>query len=155
MNKIINQIINKLYFDLYNYDELLETNNFEEFYDYISSLNKYRHHHYYKCDKDILSFQKYEIIKKEFKENNFELLDEYKMYENIINKSIEIFDEKFNYYLTKLEPELLKYFVTVYYNPNDYDYEKEKDDELIKMLRGLRKMCICLVRQQLKAEFLI
>ena len=133
-SKQINQIINKLYLDLDNYEELLVVNNFEEFYNYIYSINNSRHHNFYK-------------------ENNIELLNEYKNYENIINKSIQIFDKQFNYYLKKLEPEILKYYVLIYYNSknNDLEYEKEKDDEFIKMLKGLRKMCICLVKQEINS----
>jgi hypothetical protein len=127
-NNIKNEIINKLYLDLDNYDFLIKA-DYNTFYNHIFNSNN-RHRHYYK--------------------SNLELLDEYKEYEEFINNAIKIFDETFEYYFKKLEPEILKYFVIMYYNSTSYDehFENDKDYEFNLMLKGLRKMCITIVKRK-------
>jgi len=143
------QILNKLYFDLDNYEELLKA-NYEEFFNNIYISKKYRHYKYYKSNNYNLVLTNYDEIKKDYSNNN-ELLEEYKKYENIINKSIEYFDDFFDLYIKKIEPEILKYFLIMYYNSKEYDeqYENNKDYEFNLMLKGLRKMCIILVKNKL------
>jgi hypothetical protein len=154
----INYILNNLYLDLDNYQELLKA-TYEEFYNHIYISNKYRHHNYYKINNNIIniSLTTYEESKIIYNSNNYELLEEYKDYEDLINKSIEIFDEVFDYYIKKLEPNILKYFVIIYYNSKDYieEFESDKDYEFIMMLKGLRKMCISDVKNKLKKLKLI
>jgi hypothetical protein len=142
-------IINKLYLDFDNYYEL-ERANYEEFFNHIYTLNKYRHYHYYNCNNYSTSLTNYLEIKTEFYSKNYELLDEYKNYEDIINKSIELFDITFDKYIKKLEPEILKYFLIIYHN-KDYDdtYEDNKYNDLILMLKGLKKMCLLVVKKKL------
>jgi len=129
-NNIKNEIINKLYLDLDNYDFLIKA-DYNTFYNNIFNSNN-RHYHYYKSNK-------------------LELLDEYKYYEDFIKNIINIFDETFEYYFNKLEPEILKYFVIMYYNSNNYDdnFENNKDYEFKLMLKGLRKMCITIVKRKI------
>jgi hypothetical protein len=147
----INKILNILYQDLDNYQELLKA-NYTEFFNHIYISNKYRHHNYYKINinNEIISTN-YNEIKKNFNDNNYELLDEFKEYKDIIDKAIEFFDIEFDYYIKKLEPEILKYFVSLYFNSKEYteEFERDKDYEFIIMIKGLRKMCISIVKKKL------
>ena len=149
-NKNTKNILNKLYLDLDNYEELSKV-TYDTFFNHIYTLNNYRHRHFYKPNNYNISSNNYDEIKKEFNNNNFELLDEYKNNKDIINKSIDIFDKVFDNYIKKLEPELLKYYLVMYYNSNDYndEFEKNKEYEFLLMIKGLRKMCISIVKKEM------
>ena len=145
-------ILNNLYLDLDNYEDLLKT-KYDTFFNNIYISNTYRHHHFYKTNNNIknISITNYDESKKIFDSNNFELLDEYKEHVDLINKSINIFDELFDYYIKKIEPEILKYYMIMYYNNYTNEFENEKEHEFNLMLKGLRKMCISLVKQKLNS----
>ena len=146
-NDKINEILSKLYLDLDNYEPLIKS-DYNNFYNNIYISDNYRHYHYYKNIEYKITSKNYDEIKKNY---NGELLDHYKKYEELINKLINYFDEEFDFYIKKLEPEILKYFVTMYYNSKIYtaEFELEKDNEFILMLKGLRKMCIVNCKKKL------
>lgn len=147
INNEINEILSKLYLDLDNYEPLIKS-DYNNFYNNIYISNNYRHYHYYKNVEYKITSKNYDEIKKNY---NGELLDHYKKYEELINKLIDYFDKEFDFYIKKLEPEILKYFVTMYYNSKIYtaEFELEKDNEFILMLKGLRKMCIINCKKKL------
>ena len=86
------------------------------------------------------------------KQNNFtdiELIDEFKDYKNLIEYAIDLFDITFNYYIKKLEPEILRYYVTLYHNRNyTEEFESTEDCKFTLMIKGLRKMCIALIKNK-------
>ena len=59
---------------------------------------------------------RFNIINDDICKDKPELLDEFKEYTDIIDKAIELFDIEFDYYIKKLEPEILKYFVSLYFH---------------------------------------
>ena len=144
---IKNEILNLLYLDLDNYESLIKA-DYNTFYNNIYISNKYRHHHFYKPNNFQIISNNYNDIKNNY---NFELLDEYKNYEELINNAINLFDETFEYYFKRLESEILKYFVIMYYNSKEYDdqFENEKYYVFKLMLKGLRKMCITIVKRKI------
>jgi hypothetical protein len=150
----INYILNNLYLDLDNYEDLLNA-NYDKFFNNIYISNNYRHHHFYKIIYPINLKGEYNEIKQNF--YKYELHDNYKDYCDLIYKAIEIFDEVFDYYIKKIEPEILKYFVIMYYNSNEYseEFENNKNYEFVLMIKGIRKMCISLVKTKLKQLNLI
>ena len=79
----------------------------------------------------------------------FELIDEFKDYKNLIEYAIDLFDITFNYYIKKLEPEILRYYVTLYHNRNyTEEFESTEDCKFTLMIKGLRKMCIALIKNK-------
>jgi len=145
-----NKLLNNLYLDLDNYEGLIKA-DYESFFKNIYIGNIYRHHHFYKHDNNKIICNNYNDHKQIFNSENNKLLDQFKDYENIINLAINYFDEFFDIYINKLEPVLLQYFTIMYYNSNNYseDFEINKDLELLLMLKGLRKMCINLVKKKI------
>jgi hypothetical protein len=146
-NNLINNITNKLYLDLNTFEVNPDILNYDEFYNSIYNPSRYRHHFYYQNLNDINA--NYE--EKKIESKNANLLEEYKDYEFIINQAIDKFDIIFSSNLKKLEPEILKYYVTLYYNKNyDEEFELTEDYKFNLMLKGLRKMCIALVKKELQ-----
>ena len=166
---IIKKILNKLYLSLNNYEIDNSFTNYYDFLYYIYISNEYRHIHYYKTlkysnnfkssdDHDILNNnidnienmeQMYKLLKYNFNIKNFELIDEFKDYKNLIEYAIDLFDITFNYYIKKLEPEILRYYVTLYHNRNyTEEFESTEDCKFTLMIKGLRKMCIALIKNK-------
>jgi hypothetical protein len=149
-NILIKKIINLLYLDLDNYEDILKA-NYEEFYNSIYLSKKYRHRHFYKnyeySKENIFFSNNYKEIKKDFDSNNFELLDEFKNNKNLIEQAIEIFDETFDFYIKKLEPEILKYFLIMYHNHYDDEFQSNKENEFLLLIKGLKKMCLLIVKK--------
>ena len=59
----------------------------------------------------------------------------------------------FNYYIKKLEPEILRYYVTLYHNRNyTEEFESTEDCKFTLMIKGLKKMCIALIKNKFSEQ---
>ena len=154
----INKIINKLFYNLKNFNIINEIYSYKEFINYIYKSHNYRHYYYYENNKDIIDYNnnKYDNIDdiyidyikyKEDYNKHSNILPEYEEYKEIIIQAINIYDDIFNYYIKKLEPEIIKYYLILYCN-NNYttEYENNKDYDFKLMIEGLHKMCILIVK---------